>query len=134
MNTQRPHAFATQIFLAALAVLATGGCLGFTIVDLRHELSISANHTRKLEQRIAESERLFAEVGALIAIDLSPDVLARRNQSLALGLVPPAESQVVRVAESVERRLTAKRNVEIFAAENGQVVLPLRFKLGGAPR
>ncbi len=131
MNTFSPRAFATQLLVAALVVLGAGGGLGFAIVDLRHDISVSANTTRLLEQRIVETERRIAEIGGAIASEQSPDALARRNQALALGLAPPAEAGLVRVDESVTTRLAAKRNAEIFAAERGQVVVPVRFNLGG---
>lgn len=131
MNTRLPRAFATQLLVAALVVLGMGGGLGFAIVDLRHDISISANTSRVLEQRIVETERRIAEVGGAIAAEQSPDALARRNQALALGLVPPVEARLVRVDQSVTTRLAAKRNAEIFAAESGQSVVPVRFNLGG---
>lgn len=131
MNTFPPRAFATQLLVASLVVLGAGGGLGFAIVDLRHDISVSANTTRLLEQRIAETERRIAEIGGAIASEQSPDALARRNQALALGLAPPAEDRLARVDEPVTTRLAAKRNAEIFAAERGQVVVPVRFNLGG---
>ena len=131
MNTRLPRAFATQLLVSALVVLGVGGGLGFAIVDLRHDISVSANTSRVLQQRIVETERRIAEVGGAIAAEQSPDALARRNQALALGLVPPLESSLVRVDESVTTRLAAKRNAEIFAAENGQTIVPVRFNLGG---
>jgi hypothetical protein len=131
MNTRLPRAFATQLLVAALVVLGLGGGLGFAIVDLRHDIAVSANTARVLEQRIVETERRLAEVGGSIAAEQSPDVLARRNQDFALGLVPPPEARLVRVEESVTTRLAAKRNAEIFAAEGGPVLTPVRFNLGG---
>jgi hypothetical protein len=131
MNTFPPRAFATQLLVAALVVLGAGGGLGFAIVDLRHDISVSANTTRLLEQRVVETERRIAEIGGAIASEQSPDALARRNQALALGLAPPAEARLVRVDESVTTRLAAKRNAEIFAAERGQAIVPVRFNLGG---
>ena len=89
MNPRLPRAFATQLLVAALVVLGAGGGLGFAIVDLRHKISVSANTARVLEQRVVETERRIAEVGGAIAAEQSPDVLARRNQALSLGLVPP---------------------------------------------
>lgn len=131
MKTRSTRAFATQLLLAALVVLGAGGGLGFAIVDLRHDISVSANNARVLEQRIVETERRIAEVGGFVAAEQSPDVLAARNESLALGLVRPVEGQVVRVGGSVERRLAAKRNAEILADGEGRVVLPVRFNPGG---
>jgi hypothetical protein len=131
MNPRLPRAFATQLLVAALVVLGAGGGLGFAIVDLRHKISVSANTARVLEQRAVETERRIAEVGGAIAAEQSPDELARRNQALGLGLVPPVEARLVRVDESVANRLAAKRNAEIFASENGRVVVPVRFNMGG---
>jgi hypothetical protein len=134
MNTRATRAFATQIVLGSLVALGAGGGLGFAIVDLRHDISVSANTTRVLDQRIAETERRVAEIGGLVAADQSPEVLEQRNQTLALGLVAPAEARVVRVGLSVTDRLAANRKAEIFAAETGQNLVPVRFNLGGAPR
>lgn len=134
MNTKNTRAFATQLVLSALVVLGAGGGLGFAIVDLRHDISVSANNTRLLEQRVIEAERLVAETAGAIAAQQSPQVLARRNESLGLGLVRPSETQVVRVGESAVARFASKRNAEIFAAERGAVVQPVSFNFGGAQR
>lgn len=134
MNTRARRAFATQLLVSSLLLLGVGGGLGFSIVDLRHRISVSANNTRVIEQRAIEAGRRLAEVGGAVAAAQSPEVLDRRNQSLALGLVLPREPQVVRVGVSAGDRLAAKRNAEIFAAENGLVSLPVRFNQGGAPR
>lgn len=133
-KTKASRAFATQLVFAALVVLGSGGSLGFAIVDLRHDISVSANNARMIEQRVVETERRIAELGGSIAAEQSPDALAERNQSLALGLVQPAEARVVRVAGSATDRLAAKRQAEIFAAEDGRVILPARFNPGGARR
>jgi len=129
MNTQIPRAFATQLLVVALVVLGAGGGLGFAIVDLRHDIQVSSRNRSLLEQRIVETERGLAELAGAIAAEQSPDTL--REQARRLGLVPPVESQLHRVDRSVTDRLAAKRNAEIFAAERGQAVVPVRFNLGG---
>lgn len=136
MKTESSRAFATQLLLAALAVLGAGGGLGFAIVDLRHDISVSANTSRVLQQRVVETERRLAEVGGAIAAEQSPDALASRNVALSLGLGQPAEGQLVRVPGSAETRLASKRNAEILASEQGRVVMPVRFTLnpGGVQR
>lgn len=134
MNTKNRHAFATQIFITALFMLGVSGGLGFSIVDLRQRISVSANNTRVIEQRVAEAGRRLAETGALVATGQSPEMLERRNQTLALGLGLPSEARVLRVGVSVGERLAAKRNAEIFASERGLVSIPVRLNLGGAPR
>ena len=134
MKTSATRAFATQLVLVSVLAIGSGGFLGFSIVNERQKISFSANRVRLLEQRIVETERLVAETGGAIAAAQSPEVLARRNEELALGLVRPVESQVVRVGEPVVARLAAKRNAEIFAAERGVNLAPVRFNLGGAQR
>jgi hypothetical protein len=71
------------------------------------------------------------EVNASIAAEQSPDVLERRNTEMRLGLVIPREPQVVRVNESAERRLAARRNSEVFSEEASTGVVPVRFVMGG---
>jgi hypothetical protein len=134
MNTQTRRAFATQIFITALFMLGVTGGLGFSIVDFRQRISVSANNARVLEQRTAEASRRLAEIGGSVATEQSPEVLERRNQTLALGLSLPAEARVLRVGVSAGERLAAKRNAEIFASEHGLVSVPIRFNLGGAAR
>jgi hypothetical protein len=73
MNTRNRQAFATQIFLSALLMLGVGGGLGFSIVDLRHRISVSANNARELEQRIAEAGRRLADIGGSVAAEQSPN-------------------------------------------------------------
>ncbi len=135
MHPRTNRAFATQLLLSALLFLGAGGALGFAIVDIRQDISRSANTARLNDQRVIDLERRIAALGGAIATQQSPDSLARRNQELALGLVPPAESQLVRVEASPTTLLAAKRNAEIFAAERGLSLPPIRFQLGnGAPR
>jgi hypothetical protein len=134
MNTRDTSAFATQLFVSVLLMLGVGGGLGFSIVDLRQRISVSANNARILDQKTAEAGRRLAELGGSVAAEQSPEVLQRRNQSLALGLGLPREAQVVRVGVSAGERLAAKRNAEIFQSEHGLVSIPVHFNLGGAPR
>ncbi len=132
MHTHDTRAFATQLLLTALLFLGAGGALGFAIVDVRQDIARSADSARLDDQRIADLERRLAAVGGAIAAEQTPEALVRRNQELALGLVPPAESRLVRVEDSPTTRLAAKRNAEIFAADRGLVAVPVRFQIGGA--
>lgn len=134
MHPRNNRAFATQLLLSALFFLGTGGALGFAIVDIRQDIARAANAARLNDQRTLDLERRLAAVGGAIAAQQSPDTLARRNQELALGLVPPAEAQLVRVEVSPTTLLAAKRNAEIFSAERSLALPPVRFQLGnGAP-
>jgi len=112
-------------------MICFSGSIGLGTVWLRHQISITANNTKQLEQRIIESERHLAELNTQITGEQSIDVLARRNSEWKLGLVLPKEPQVVRVSESPERRLAARNNAEVFLPEavvNG-TVSPVRFRV-----
>lgn len=132
MKSSGKHAFVNQLFVYMLVGFCLTGSAGLGTVWLRHQISITANHTRRLEVRLAEAERRLAEVVTNVAAEQSPDALERRNREMQLGLVMPREPQVVRVAESPERRLAAKRNADIFTDETA--VAPVRFVLTGGAR
>lgn len=131
MKTSGQHAFVNQLLVYTLVVFCLSGTAGLSTVWLRHQMSVTADQTRQHELRLAEVDRRLAEVGTFIAAEQSPDVLARRNQDMRLGLVMPRETQVLRVAVSPERRLASQRNAEISAAEDAFV--PVRFVLPPAP-
>jgi Tfp pilus assembly protein PilN len=130
MNKTNSHAFVNQLLVYTLVMICFSGGIGLSTVWLRHQISLTANNTKLLDQRIAETERRIAEVSTSITAEQSIDVLNRRNTEWRLGLVLPKEPQVVRVAESVERRLAARRNAEVFAGDS-LVTTPVRFRLGG---
>jgi N-acetylmuramic acid 6-phosphate (MurNAc-6-P) etherase len=114
-----------------LVMICFSGSIGLGTVWLRHQISLTANNTKLLEQRIIESERHLAELNTQITAEQSIDVLARRNNEWKLGLVLPKEPQVVRVSESPERRLAERNNIEVFAPEavvSGNVA-PVRFRV-----
>lgn len=131
MKKNSSHAFVNQLLVYTLVMICFSGSIGLGTVWLRHQISITANNTKQLEQRIIESERHLAELNTQITGEQSIDVLARRNSEWKLGLVLPKEPQVVRVSESPERRLAARNNAEVFLPEavvNG-TVSPVRFRV-----
>jgi hypothetical protein len=132
MNKKDTHAFVNQLLVYTLVMICFSGSIGLGTVWLRHQISITANNTKRLEQRIVESERYLAELNTQITAEQSIDVLARRNSEWKLGLVLPKEPQVVRVSESPERRLAARNNAEVFAPEavTTGTVTPVRFRIG----
>lgn len=103
-----------RIILLTLCGLMLTGSLGLGAVWMRQEISQVANHSRVLENKIGDIERRLDEVNAQVAAAVNPDTLLRRNQAMRLTLAAPREAQVVRVGESVELRLAAKRNREVF--------------------
>jgi N-acetylmuramic acid 6-phosphate (MurNAc-6-P) etherase len=117
MKKNTSAAFVNQLLVYTLVMISFSGSIGLGTVWLRHQISLTANNTKQLEQRIIESERHLAEINTQITAEQSIDVLARRNNEWKLGLVLPKEPQVVRVSESPERRLASRNNVEVFASE-----------------
>lgn len=107
-----------RIILLTLCGLMLTGSLGLGAVWMRQEISQAANHSRVLENQIRDIERRLDEVNAQVAAAVNPDTLLRRNQVMRLTLAAPREVQVVRVGESAELRLAAKRNREVFNVTN----------------
>jgi hypothetical protein len=131
MNRSSNHAFINQMLIGTLVMICFSGSLGFSTVWLRHAISLTADHKKQMEMRLAEINRHIDETTAAIAAERSPDALVRRNAEWHLGLVPPCEPQVVRVPDDVEQRLMAKNHAELYAANDGPVATPLVFNLGG---
>lgn len=131
MKKDSIHAFVNQLLVYTLVMIGFSGSIGIGAVWLRHQISITANNTKQLEQRIIESERHLSELNTQITAEQSIDVLARRNSEWQLGLVLPKEPQVVRVSESPERRLAARNNAEVFAPDAVVfgAVTPVRFRV-----
>lgn len=128
MNKTDTNAFVNQLLVYTLVMICFSGSIGLGTVWLRHQISVTANNTKQMEQRIAATERRMAELNTQITEEQTITVLNRRNADWHLGLVQPREPQVVRVNESAERRLAARNNAEIFASEAASVT-PVRFPL-----
>lgn len=114
MKPPPAHAHVNQLIALTLLLLVFSGSLGLGAVWVRQEISQTANHSRALVAKITEVERRLDEVNAEVAAAVNPDALLAQNQAMRLGLATPREIQVVRIAESPELRLAAKRNREIF--------------------
>ncbi len=136
MNKKDTHAFVNQLLIYTLVMICFSGSIGLGTVWLRHQISLTANNTKRLEQSIIEAERHLAELNTQIPAEQSIDVLARRNTEWKLGLVLPLEPQVVRVSESPERRLASRNNAEVFGPEAvvAGTVTPVRFRIGNKYR
>lgn len=130
MKKSDNHAFINQLLVYTLVMICFSGSVGLGTVWLRHQISLSANHTKQLNARVIEIDRRLAEISSHIAGEQSISELQRKNVSLALGLVSPQEAQIVRVTESPEDRLMERRNVEIFAIDALRTT-PVRFRLVG---
>lgn len=105
-----------SLFLLTLVMLGYLGAIGFGTVWLRHQISVSANNIKILEQRITDVQRRVDEAASEVAEAESPQNLIRQNVALGLNLVQPREDQVIRISENVERRLAAKRFNKLFSS------------------
>ena len=112
-----------RIIFLTLCCLMLTGTLGLGAVWVRQEISQVANHSRSLQVKLEDVERRLDEVNAQVAAAVNPDTLLNRNRSMNLALAAPREAQVVRVGESVELRLAAKRNREIFSVATASLEL-----------
>ena len=131
MRPPPSNALVNKIVALTLCLLVFSGTLGLGAVWVRQEIFLIANRSHALENQIADVERRLDEVNAGVATALNPAALLRQNDRMRLGLVSPREVQVVRLPESPELRLAAKRNSEIFTVSTagfGDAAAP-KFRL-----
>jgi hypothetical protein len=132
MRPPPARAFVSQLIALTLLLLVFSGSLGLGAVWVRQEISGAANRSHALEGKIADVERRLDEVNAEVATALNPNALLQQNEVMRLGLVSPRETQVTRVEESAELRLTAKLNREILSVSNASLTTngnPVAFRL-----
>ncbi|MCF3648989.1 hypothetical protein [Synoicihabitans lomoniglobus] len=127
MQKSTAHAFINKLLIYMLLTIGFNGSVGLGIVWMRHQISQSAAATKQSEGKLAAVERRLAETTARLAVEQAPDALEAKNVAMALGLVEPAEMNIVRIDESPAERLAAKRNLEIFSRELTDDVESVRF-------
>jgi hypothetical protein len=110
-------AFVSEFMVYLLVLVGFNGSVWLGNVWLRHKISETAQFTKQTENRLVAVERRLAETTARLAGELSPESLEAKNHEMQLGLVRPAELHIVRVEESPEERLAAKRHFKIFSEE-----------------
>lgn len=123
------NALVNQLVAHTLCLLVFGGTIGLGAVWMRQEIFSTANRSRVLDLKIADTQRRLDELNAEVATALNPDSLLARNEGMHLALVAPRELQVVRVEQSPELLLAAKHNREIFSlapAETGAPAVSFR--------
>lgn len=124
MKPSSTSAFVNQMVVSTLVMICFGGSIGLSTVWLRHQISLTANSTRVIEQRITELERRIADTRAAIACEEDPASLLRRNAEWHLGLVSPTPNQVMHMDGDPIRRLAAKRNRGLFGDTAIAVTFP----------
>jgi hypothetical protein len=128
MNKNHTHAFVNQLLVYTLVMICFSGSVGLGTVWLRHQISLTANHSKMIKARIADVERHLAETTAEVETEQGPDKLKQRNTEWRLGLVAPSEPQVNRVSQDPGQLLAAKHNRDLFADTGLKLV---RFNLPG---
>ena len=124
------HAFVNQLLIYTLCTICVSGSIGLGTVWMRHQISLTANASSKLEARLAEVDRHLAETAALIGEQEDPGLLKRRNTELKLGLVAPAPEKVVTLVDNSSSYLAAKRNRGLL---NDVPLLSLPFSAAASP-
>lgn len=122
-------AFVSEFMVYLLVLAGFNGFVWLGTVWFRHQISETAEFTKQTESRLVAVERRLAETTARLASEQSPPTLESKNHEMQLGLVRPAELDIVRVDESPEERLAAKLNFEIFTKEATAGETSVRFSL-----
>ncbi|GAB5561047.1 MAG: hypothetical protein SynsKO_26940 [Synoicihabitans sp.] len=122
-------AFVSEFMVYLLVLTGFNGSVWLGTVWMRHQITQTASITKQAESDLAAVERSLAEITALLAREQSPQSLDAKNEQMQLGLVRPAENNIVRVEQSPEERLAAKRNFEIFTQETLSGDAAVRFTL-----
>jgi hypothetical protein len=127
MKSSTTHGFVNQLMIYTLVMIGFSGSIGLGTVWMRHQISLTANSTRLLAARIAETERRLAETSTAAETERDTNLLLQRNLDWHLGLVPPSREQIVHVVEDPVRHLAAKRDRGIYgdSAASVTVSLPL---------
>ena len=126
------HAFINQLLVCLLVTFCFSGSIGLGTVWMQHQKTLVANTNKELELRIAKVERHLAETAAVIETEQGPDLLHRRNEQLRLGMVQPAEANLIRITEDPELRLIAKTNRGLFTDE-ALPLSPVKLALSSPP-
>jgi hypothetical protein len=124
MRPPPANTLVNRVIFLTLFLLVFSGSLGLGAVWMRQEISQAANESRVLHARLVDIERRLDEVNAQVASAVNPDALLRQNRTMRLALAAPREIQVVRIGESPEIRLAAKRNREVFSIAPASLDLP----------
>jgi len=114
MKASAPHALVNQILAYSLVAIGASGSIGLGSVWMRHQISLAANASRAIENRIAEVQRHADEIRTAIAQEQDDKVLQRRNQEWNLGLASPRTDQVQAVTLDPMPRLAAKRDRNLY--------------------
>jgi len=111
------QAFANQLLVTTLVMIALTGSIGMGTVWMRHQISTTANRTKVLQARLTETERLTNSTRADVERAQDPAMLKLLNAQWRLGLVPPDPQRTATLDEMPVPYLAAKHNRELFGSD-----------------
>jgi hypothetical protein len=114
MTTSGNRAFVNQVVIGTLVAIGVSGSVGIGAVRMRHQISVTAEANKAIENRLAEVGRLTQQTSTWIAEEQDVTALVKRNSELRLGLMPPQDGQVQRITEDPVALFTAKRDRGLF--------------------
>jgi hypothetical protein len=117
--------------MGTLLVVCGSGAAGLASVWMRHQISVTANENRIIENHLVEIGRMHQQMTAWVAEEQDITALLKKNNAWHLGLVPPQEGQVQIIAQDSVARLTAKRDQSILTDRgiNSDVRNPITFTI-----
>jgi hypothetical protein len=114
MTASNNRAFVNQVVVGTLFAIGVGGSVGIGSVWMRHQISVTAEANKAIENRLAEVERLTQQTSTWIAEEQDITALLKRNSEWHLGLMQPQDGQVQRITEDSVAHLIAKRDRGLF--------------------
>jgi hypothetical protein len=108
MTTSGSRAFVNQVVIGALFAIGVSGSVGIGAVWMRHQISVTAQDNKAIENRLAEVGRLTQQTNTWIAEEQDITTLLKRNAQWRLGLMQPQDGQIQRVTGDPDAYLRAK--------------------------
>jgi hypothetical protein len=131
MRTSNSRAFVNQVVVGTLFAIGAGGSAGIGSVWMRHQISVTAQANKAIENRLVEVGRLTEQTSAWIAEEQDMTALLKRNAQWHLGLMPPQDGQVQTMPGDSEAYLIAKRDRGLFQDHGplGDGLSPVSFRV-----
>jgi hypothetical protein len=99
-NSKNESGFRLGPAVTALSLLALLVPLGIGYVWFKDQIDVLGDQVKKQETALAELERANRVRRDQLAVLCLPDALDKQVKKMNLGLGPPAQAQVIRLAET----------------------------------
>jgi hypothetical protein len=110
MSATNNRAFVNQVVIGTLVAIGVSGSVGIGSVWMRHQISVTAEANKAIENRLAEVERQTQQTSTWIAEEEDITALLKRNAEWRLGLAAPQDGQIQRMTEDPVAYHGAKRD------------------------